>query len=116
MVAASLALAAPMSVLYVGYDETLLEITKEGFRIFSFSFLFAGTAMYSSSFFTALNNGLVSAIISFLRMLVFPALFVFTMPLIWGVDGIWASLVVSEGFAVIVDSAFLAANRKKYRY
>ena len=116
MVIASLALAGPMSVLYVGYDETLLEITKEGFKIFSFSFLFAGIAMYSPSFFTALNNGLVSAIMSFLRMLVFPAVFVFAMPLIWGVDGIWASLVVSEGFSVIVDCAFLAAYRKKYRY
>ena len=116
MVIASLALAGPMSVLYVGYDETLLEITKEGFKIFSFSFLFAGIAMYSPSFFTALNNGLVSAIMSFLRMLVFPALFVFAMPLVWGVDGIWASLVVSEGFSVIVDCAFLAAYRKKYRY
>ena len=116
MVIASLALAGPMSVLYVGYDETLLEITKEGFKIFSFSFLFAGIAMYSPSFFTALNNGLVSAIMSFLRMLVFPAAFVFAMPLVWGVDGIWASLVVSEGFSVIVDCAFLAAYRKKYRY
>ena len=116
MVIASLVLAGPMSVLFVGYDETLLEITKEGFKIFSFSFLFAGIAMYSPSFFTALNNGLVSAIMSFLRMLVFPAVFVFAMPLIWGVDGIWASLVVSEGFSVIVDCAFLAAYRKKYRY
>ena len=116
MVIASLALAGPMSVLYVGYDETLLEITKEGFKIFSFSFLFAGIAMYSPSFFTALNNGLVSAVMSFLRMLVFPALFVFAMPLVWGVDGIWASLVVSEGFSVIVDAVFLAAYRKKYRY
>ena len=116
MVIASLALAGPMSVLFVGYDETLLEITKEGFKIFSFSFLFAGIAMYSPSFFTALNNGLVSAVISFLRMLIFPAIFVFTLPLIWGVDGIWVSLVVSEGFSVIVDTVFLTAYRKKYRY
>ena len=116
MVIASLLLSGPMSYLYVGYDETLFEITKHGFMIFSFSFIFAGMAIYSSSFFTALNNGLVSAVISFLRMLVFPAICVYVLPLILGVDGIWLSLVVSEFLSVIVDALVLAKFKGRYRY
>ena len=116
MVAASLLLAAPMSKLYVGYDETLFELTVSGFRIFSFSFLFAGTAIYSSSFFTALNNGLVSAVISFLRMLVFPAICVFILPLIWGINGIWIALVAAEFISAVVDAGVLIKFKGKYRY
>ena len=116
MAAASLLLASPMSRLYVGYDEALFEFTVSGFKIFSFSFLFAGTAIYSSSFFTALNNGLVSAVISFLRMLVFPAACVFSLPLIWGINGIWISLVASEFISAAVDVGVIIKFKGKYRY
>ena len=116
MAAASLLLAGPMSRLYVGYDEALFELTVSGFKIFSFSFLFAGTAIYSSSFFTALNNGLVSAVISFLRMLVFPAVCVFSLPLIWGINGIWISLVASEFISAAVDVGVIIKFKGKYRY
>ena len=82
----------------------------------SFSFLFSGIAIFGSSFFTALNNGLVSAGISFLRTLVFQIVAVLAFPLFWKVDGIWLSTVAAEVMAMVVTVLFLWVNRKKYRY
>ena len=109
-------LALPLSKLFVGDNPYLLQMTLRGFRIFSFSFLFAGFAIFGSSFFTALNDGLTSAIISFLRTLIFQTAAVIILPLIWELDGIWASIIVAELMAVIVMAIFLVAKRKKYRY
>ena len=109
-------LASPISEIFVGYDPALKELTLRGFRIFSFSFLFAGIAIYGSSFFTALNNGLVSAVISFLRTLVFEISAVLLLPIWWGIDGIWWSIAVAEAMAVAVTLVCLALNRKKYGY
>ncbi len=109
-------LARPLSEMFVGYDEGLLDITLRGFIIYSFSFLFAGFAIFGSSFFTALNNGLVSAIISFLRTLVFQIAAVLLLPLVWGIDGIWVSIIVAEAMAVVVTVIFLVAKRKEYQY
>ena len=109
-------LAVPLSKLFVGYDETLFEMTKRAFFIFSFSFLFAGFSIYGSSFFTALNNGLISALISFLRTLVFQIIAVILLPLVLELDGIWLSIVVAELLSVITTAAFLIAKRKKYGY
>lgn len=116
MFAAARLLGRPLALLFVGYDAGLLELTAHAFSIFSFSFLFSGFAILGSSFFTALNNGLVSAVISFLRTLVFQVAAVLLFPLIWGVDGIWASIAAAEVLAVAVTAAFLWALRKKYRY
>ncbi len=109
-------LALPLSKLFVADNPYLLEMTLRGFRIFSFSFLFAGFAIFGSSFFTALNDGLTSAIISFLRTLIFQTAAVIILPLIWELDGIWASIIVAELMAVVVTVIFLVAKRKKYRY
>jgi len=109
-------MAYPLAKLFVGYDSALMALTLGGFRIFCFSFLFSGIAIFGSSFFTALNNGLVSAVISFLRTLVFQIAAVVFMPLIWGVDGIWWSVVVAEVMAVVATLFFLGLNRKKYNY
>ena len=109
-------LAKPLSQMYVGYDAALLELTVSGFYVFIWSFLFAGFAIFTSGFFTALNDGLTSAIISFLRTLVFQIAAVLLLPLIWGIDGIWWSVVVAEVMAVLVGLIFLAAKRKKYQY
>jgi len=109
-------LARPLSQLFAGYDEGLLALTVRGFTIYSFSFLFCGFAIYGSSFFTALNNGLVSAVISFLRTVVFQVAAVLILPILWGIDGIWISIVVAEFMAVVVTGVFLAALRGKYRY
>lgn len=116
MLALSWVLAQPLSRIFVGYDEKLLEMTCEAFHIFAFSFLFAGFAIFGSSFFTALNDGLTSALISFLRTLLFQIAAVMLLPLLWGVDGIWVSVVVAEFMAVVLTTVFLIANRKKYGY
>ena len=86
------------------------------FRFFSFSFLFSGFAIFGSSFFTALGDGIVSAVISFLRTLVFQCLSVLIFPLFWQLDGIWFSIVAAEIMAVVVTVLFLFGKRKKYHY
>lgn len=110
------ALAKPLSIVFVSYDPSLFSLTLRGFAIYSFSFLFSGIAIYGSGFFTALNNGLVSALISFLRTLVFQIAAVILLPLIWGIDGIWVSIVAAELMACVVTSIFFVAMRKKYHY
>lgn len=109
-------LARPLSMIFVGYDKELLDLTLRGFLLYSFSFLFAGIAIYGSSFFTALGNGLVSAIISFLRTLVFQVAAVLLFPMLWGIDGIWISTVAAELMAAVVAALFLVGCRRKYRY
>lgn len=116
MFAASYIFARPLSVLFVGYDEDLLSLTVRAFLIFSFSFLFSGFAIFGSAFFTALNNGLVSAAISFMRTLVFQIAAILIFPLFWKVDGIWMSIVAAEMMAVVVTAVFLQINQKKYEY
>ena len=116
MFAASELSAKPLSSLFVGYDESLFDMTVNAFFIYSFSFLFSGFAVFGSSFFTALNDGLISALIAFLRTLVFQVVAVLTFPLIWGLKGIWYSIVVAEMLAVAVTAAFLIIKKKKYRY
>lgn len=116
MFAASEFLSAPLSRIYVGYDQNLLEITVDAFKIFSFAFLFSGFAIFGSSFFTALNDGLTSALISFFRTLVFQAASVLIFPLIWDLDGIWISIVAADVMAVALTLVFVFAKRKKYGY
>ena len=116
MLALSLLFAKPLSLMYVSYDADLLDLTVNAFRIYSFSFLFAGIAIFGSSFFTALNNGLISAVISFLRTLVFQIAAVLLLPLVWGVDGIWASIIVAELLAAILTVVLIFAYRKRYGY
>ena len=109
-------LAAPLARLFVGYDEGLYTLTCHAFRLFSFAFLFAGFNIFASSFFTALNNGLISAVISFLRTLVLQTSSVILLPLIFGVDGIWYAITAAEIFATTISVIFLFAKRKKYHY
>lgn len=116
MFAASQVFARPLSVMFVGYDGDLLSMTLHAFFIFAFSFLFTGFAIFGSAFFTALGDGLTSALISFLRALVFQVAAVLLLPLIWELNGIWFSIVAAEIAAVIVSTLFLAGKRKKYHY
>ena len=116
MVGIAAALAQPMSAIFVGYDQGLYEMTVRGFYIYSLSFLFSGGAIFGSSFFTALNNGFISAAISFLRTMVFQIAAVMLIPLWLELDGIWISIVVAELMAFLVTAAFLLARRKKYGY
>ena len=109
-------MAVPLAHLFVGYDAGLYTLTCHAFRLFAASFLLAGVDIFLSSFFTALNNGLVSAAISFLRTLVFQTSAVLILPLILNVDGIWLSNAFAEVFAFAISAIFLIAKRKKYHY
>ena len=110
------ALALPLAKLYVGYNDDLLDMTHRAFLLFSTSYIFMGYAIYLSSFFTALNDGLTSALISFLRTMVFQVSGVMIMPLILGLDGIWLSVTFSELMALLTALVFLFAKRKRYGY
>ena len=116
MLISSEVLAVPLTNLFVGYDAELTDITVSGFRIFAVSFLFMGYAIYGSCFFTALNDGLTSAIISFLRTLVFQIAAVLLLPMIWGIDGIWYSIIVAEFMAMSLNAIFVVVKRQKYHY
>ena len=109
-------LAVPLSRIFVGYDKSLMELTVSGFRIFALSFILMGYAIFASGFFTALNDGVISAIISFLRTLVFQVAAVMLLPLIIGIDGIWFSIVVAEFMAVLFSAIFIIIKQKKYHY
>lgn len=116
MFAAGEALGRPLSLLFVGYDAGLLDMTTHAFAIFSFSFLLSGLTILGSSFFTALNDGLTSALIAFLRTLVFQIAAVCILPLFWGLNGIWFSIIVAEVLAALVTILFLLGKRGKYHY
>lgn len=116
MVLAAEITALPLSKIFVGYDAELLSLTVSGYRIFAVSFIFMGFAIFSSGFFTALNDGLTSALISFLRTLVFQTAAVMLLPLLWGIDGVWISIVVAEAMAVVISAVFLAIRQKDYHY
>lgn len=110
------ALAVPLAKVFVGYDAELYRLTVYAFRRFSFAFVFSGITIFSSGFFTALNNGLISAILSFLRALIFQVAFVFLLPALFGVDGIWWAMFATEACALIVSVGFFVGERKKYHY
>lgn len=112
----SLSCAKPFSMLFVGYSDTLLEITTNAFYIYSFVFLFSGIAIFGSSFFTALNNGPISALISFLRTAVFQVICILLLPIFWEINGIWISIVFADFFASIVSVICLLSNKKRYKY
>ena len=109
-------LNAPLSKMFVGYDEALLDLTQQGFRIYALVFLLSGFDIFGSSFFTALNNGVVSAVISFLRTLVFQIGAVIILPAIYGLNGIWSAVVVAEALTLLVTITCLVRYRKRYHY
>ncbi|WP_343209589.1 MATE family efflux transporter [Anaerolentibacter hominis] len=112
----AIALSSPLSHIFVGYDQELMQMTSHGFRLYALSFLINGINIFGSSFFTALNNGVVSAVISFLRTLVFQIAIVLLLPLWLGLDGIWLAIVAAEFLALIVTVLFFAVKNKQYHY
>ncbi|WP_343002425.1 MATE family efflux transporter [Intestinibacter bartlettii] len=109
-------LASPLAKVFVGYDKQLFDMTVHGFRLFSFYFILAGINIYASSFFTALNNGMISAIISFSRTLGFETLAVIILPIFLQLDGVWLAITVAEICAFVISISFLIAKREKYHY
>lgn len=116
MFAAGELLARPLSHVFVGYDPARLELTVHAFSVFSFAFLLSGFSIYGSSFFTALGDGLTSALISFLRTLVFQCTAVLFLPVAWGANGIWASVVAAELASALTTILFLLAKKRRYGY
>lgn len=108
--------AKPLAKIFVSYDIELLTLTVHAFKIYAIHFLMCGLNIFASSFFTALNNGGISASISFLRTLVFQSAAVIIMPLIFGMNGIWWAVVVAEICAFIISLTFIVLKRKKYNY
>lgn len=108
--------ALPFARFFVGYDSELLAMTIHGFRIYAFVYLLNGFNIFGSSFFTALNNGMVSATISFLRTLVFEVICILLLPVFFGIDGIWSAVLVAEALALCVTSFFLITKRSRYHY
>lgn len=109
-------LAKPLAMIFVAYDAELLGLTKRALTIYSLAFLMSGFNIFASSFFTALNDGLTSALISFGRTLMFQVASVLLLPLIFDVDGIWAAVILAEGLALILSAVCVIRNRKKYGY
>ena len=123
LTAAALLLARPLSVIFMSYDAALLSTTIRAFSIYALSFLIVGFNIYASSFFTALNDGLTSALISFARTLAFLAFKtgiviagILILPVIWGIDGVWGAVIAAEALALLLSIACLMRNRKKYGY
>ncbi len=108
--------AAPITRIFVGYDSELLAMTEHGFRIFCLVYLIDGFNIFGSSFFTALNNGLVSAAISFLRTLFFQIGAVLLLPKLFGIDGIWSAVVVAELLTLCITVGFFIKCKKQYHY
>lgn len=108
--------AQPLSAIFANGDKELLDITTHGFQLYGWSFALCGYCIFSSGFFTALNDGLTSAVISFLRTLLFQVVCILVLPAIIGLDGIWLSTLVAEGFSIVVCLVCFLVNRKKYQY
>lgn len=116
LTALALLAAAPLAHIFVGYDPDLLALTRHGFSLYALSFLMGGMNIFSSAFFTALNDGFVSASISFARTLLFQSLSVLVLPVWLGIDGIWLAIVAAELLALVVTVVFFVTKRKKYHY
>ena len=114
--AASELFAGFISGIFVGYDAELMDMTCNAFRIYSFAFLFMGFNMFASAFFTALNNGLISALLSFVRTLVLEVICVLVLPGIFGLNGIWGSVIAADGAALVLSIICFIVFRKKYGY
>lgn len=108
--------AGVLSGLFVGYDAQLYAMTVRGLRFYAVSFLLSGFNIYGSSFFTALNNGVVSAAISFLRTVVFEVAAVLILPLFFGLDGVWCAITVAELASILITIGAFSALRRRYQY
>lgn len=116
MLVLSHVLALPLANLFVGYDAALRDLAVRGLSLYAIAFLFMGLNIYGSSFFTALNNGVVSAIISFVRTLIFEIGAVLLLPLVLGSDGIWLSVCVAEVVSLVMTAAFVIKLAPRYGY
>ena len=113
---AAFLLSGMLAKIFVGYDAARYAMTARGFRLYAVSYLLAGFNIYGSSFFTALNNGIVSAVISFLRTVVFEVAAIMILPVFFRLDGIWCAITVAETASLLITAVFFFALRKRYHY
>lgn len=116
MTLGGIGLARPFSGVFVGYDQSLMAMTVRAFAIYALSFLLCGFNIFGSAMFTALNNGFISAVISFIRTLVCQTAAVLLLPLVFDLDGIWASIVAAELVALLLTIVCFVKYRKRYHY
>ena len=116
MFAAAELMSGLIAWIFVSYDQNLLALTRWAFRVTSISYLFFGFGVYGSSFFTALGNGTVSAIIEVSRLFIFQVLFLYTLPEFFGAAGIFYAFTLAESSGIIISGIFLVAMRRKYKY
>lgn len=109
-------LATPLFSIFVGYDPELLALTSSGLRLYGISFLICGLNIFGSSFFTSLNDGLISALISFARTLLFQVTTILIMPILFGIEGIWLSVLTAEVLALVITIICFVTKKKKYQY
>ncbi len=109
-------MSGPVARIFVGYDDALMDMTRDGFRLYSTMFIFSGYAIFGSSLFTALGDGVTSAVISGLRTMVFETASVLLLPLALGLSGIWLSAPLAEAMSVVLSGFFLVKKRDKYGY
>lgn len=106
----------PFARVFCAGNPELYELAVHGSQIFAFSYLLSGFNIWASAFFTALSNGLISALLSFLRLFVFQIGCILILPRIFGLSGIWASIAVAEVLAAVPAAVCLFACRNKYGY
>lgn len=116
LTAISVGFARPLCMIFVRDNARLLALATKGVQLYCAAFILMGLNIFASSFFTALNNGLVSAILSTVRTLIFQIGAVLILAAVIGADGIWIAVIISEGLALVMSVAFLIANKKKYQY
>ena len=108
--------SAPALLLFAGGNREVASIAQEGFPLFAVSFLFAGVGIFASNMFTALSDGVTSALISFMRTLLFLALAILLLPLVFKEAGLWAAISVAEGMGALVALVCLVLRRPQYQY
>ena len=116
MTLGSMALIPEVARIFVGYDEALLALTTRAFRLYALSFLIMGFNIYASSFFTALGDGVTSALIAFLRTLVFQVAAILILPAILGIDGIWLAVTAAELLSLGVCICLFFAKDQVFHY
>ena len=105
-----------LAAIFVAYDAELLVMTTRAVQLYSLSYIICWFNIFGSGFFTALNNGLISGLISFLRTFLFQVVMIYLLPVFWKLDGIWLAIVVAEALALVVTMICFVGNRKKYHY
>lgn len=112
----AVAFGTPLVSLFVKKGTSVYEIARKGFLIFPFGFLFCGLNIFTSATFTALSNGKLSAVLSFLRTFGLILVLLLILPEFMGVAGVWLAVPTAELITMPVALYFLYHNKDRYHY